>query len=164
MKLKLIFLLLIVLPVTLLAAEKQPICSQSGFRFSHDQLVFFPKPHSVMAGLYVIKNTSHQSLWILRAMKHNPGVSAGWASELAPGRSSTILLTRRPVKFTMQCQLQEKTGRAVNVSCKKVLHACQFERYVSHKPITSSYWVAENLSYQAMMKRLHARGFAFPAK
>lgn len=165
MKLKLFLLSLIVLPITLFAAEKQPQCHQAGLRFSHHEMVFFAKkPHLDKPGLYVIKNTSHQSLWILRAMKHNPGMNAGWASELAPGHSSAILLTRNPAQFTMECQAKEKTGPAVTVSCKKVLHVCQIETYVSHKPITASYWVAENLPHRDMMKHLEARGFRFPVK
>lgn len=165
MKLKLLFLSMMMFPIMLFAAEKQPFCDQSGLRFSHQQLIFFAaKPHLDKPGLYVIKNTSHNTLWINHVLKNNPGVSAGWASELAPDHSSAILLTRRPTKFAVVCQAQEKTGRAVNVSCKKVLRACQFTSYVSHKPITSSYWVAENLSHDAMMKRLKARGFRFPSK
>ncbi|PIZ03935.1 MAG: hypothetical protein COY58_06720 [Gammaproteobacteria bacterium CG_4_10_14_0_8_um_filter_38_16] len=152
----------VALPVSLLAtaAEKFPAqCRVSGLRYEQANVLLFSQ-HTSKPRLYVMENTAHYPIWVTHEKKHNPGASAGWASQIMPMHWSSLLVTRR--HFSLTCQRQAKSGRISTVSCSAVLRVCQFSQFFSKNPISGGYWVAESLPYAALEAHIRKRGFELP--
>ena len=154
---KLVWLcLMVIFPVTLLAAEFPDFCRVSGLRFSDKAILLFSQ-HTAKPRMYVIHNISRKPIW-LNHEKNYPSASAGWASSLLPNHWSAILVTDR--NFDLQCQFQKKSGGMIALPCKQVIVACQFSEFYSKNPISGGYWVVENVLFRALGSRISARGFS----
>jgi hypothetical protein len=93
--------------------------------------------------IYIFYNKSKKTIILNRKQKKDPGASAGWASELNPGRSSALLINK---DFPLQCQTNLNTYQTT--PCERALNI----RHLIKKfdgPIDrqlSSYWLSENKS------------------
>ncbi len=137
------------------ATEKFPAqCRVSGLRYDHANLVLFAQ-HTAKPRLYAIQNNSKNAVWVVH--ESSRGMGAGWNSQLSPHHWTALLMTHPNFDFT--CHLVKKTGGMKTVPCKQVLQVCQFSHFYSKNPISGGYWVGENLTLNALMTRIRARGF-----
>ena len=107
------------------------------------------------SSLYLIRNKSHQRLWLTHPHKH-VGASAGWASLIAPGNWSAIWVSRK--NFLLQCRL-DQSGQKI-VPCNEYI-VLEFKKVIKTPKIAKnqSVWVAENLNKKTLLSRIKARGF-----
>jgi len=87
----------------------------------------------------VFYNTSKTSLILNRVLVDNPGVSAGWASQLDPKRWSALSWQGGDFKLSCQSSVEQHW---VSVPCNQVLKLYQGNQYLNPKP--GSYWLFEN--------------------
>lgn len=150
----------IIFSVSAFAVTKFPTqCRVSGLRYEKDNVVLFAQ-HTAKPRLYVMENVARHPIWVIHERKNNPGAGAGWASQMMPTHWSSLLVTRP--HFSLTCQFQEKSGKVKTIPCKAVLRACQYSQFFSKNPISSGYWVAENLPYAALALHIRKRGFELP--
>ena len=144
-----------VVSTAVFAVQSDPAqCKVSGLRYDHANVALFSQ-HTAKPRLYAIKNTSESAILITHDSTR--GMSAGWASQLSSQHWSGLLMTHP--NFDLSCYALKKIGGMKKVSCKQVLHVCQFSQLYSKNPISAGYWVGENLTLNALMTRIRARGF-----
>lgn len=141
------------------AFDKPYLCRVSGLKYAYASVIFFSQ-HTASPRLYAIHNMTHDTIWLTHERKH-PSASAGWSSELAPGRWSAILVTGR--KFDLQCNIQTRSGKMMMMPCERMVWVCQYSDFDSKNPIGGGYWVAENLMYHELSAHITKRGFVLPA-
>lgn len=108
--------------------------------------------------IYIFQNISKKLVLLNRYLRFDPGVSAGWATELLPGRWSAILLDQSP--FTLTCQFKQGIDYR-KISCKHVIKVWPISSFSSsnkQRPL-GSYWIAENKTCQGLRRRVKDRGF-----
>ncbi|EKD77765.1 MAG: hypothetical protein ACD_42C00189G0002 [uncultured bacterium] len=156
MTFKKIIFICVFLPATLFSAVHfPPQCRVSGLRYSKHAILFFSQ-HTAKPRLYVMTNISKNLIWLTHERK-NPGVGAGWDSQLRSKRWSALLVTQR--QLDLQCHVQLHSGTIKMIPCEKVLRACQFSQFYFQNPMSGGFWVVEDLPIKALEKRIQARGF-----
>lgn len=110
--------------------------------------------------IYFLQNVSNQSLWLDHPVDH-PSASAGWSSYSLPGKWSAILLNRK--NFAISCAVINP-GKVDYQDCSKVISVCTSKNAVFDSKRKGSYWLAENLTKDDMLKILEKRGVVFHEK
>ena len=99
---------------------------------------------------FLLTNTS-QAVVLLNRQFKTPGASAGWATQLSPGKT-TILALNIP-RFNLSCTAY-RPPRIANVDCQSVLNVCT---YPVQKNIVGSYWLAENIEANQALDKFAQR-------
>lgn len=145
MKRSFVFLCGMLISLTGIAATVfPPQCKKVAFAKVSAQTVLLAK--SATPRVYAITNVSKQSLW-MNHTKADPGASAGFASQIQPGRWSALLIRQKA--FEMDCHVVKSSGSLDIASCDQVLQVCQFQRLKVTKP--GEFWVVENVPKAALM-------------
>ncbi|HYF97992.1 MAG TPA: hypothetical protein VD770_03340 [Coxiellaceae bacterium] len=100
------------------------------------------------AEVVVIYNKSSKPLLLNRILVNNPGVSAGWSSDLDPDRWSALSWQG---SFTLSCQ-QSVDQQWQSIPCAQVLQL--YKPAASKKMAQGSYWLVENKTKPQLMARL----------
>ena len=104
--------------------------------------------HPAQAELVLLHNVSRDPILLNRVLVNNPGVSAGWLSQLDPRRWSALSWEG---DFTLSCQrFIDKSMQTV--PCSQVLKL--YKPVAEKKMARSSYWVVENKTRSVMINAL----------
>ena len=108
--------------------------------------------------VYFLKNITAQGIWIDHPIQHH-SASAGWSSYLQTGNWSTLLVNRK--NFAISCAAIEP-GKVKYLNCSKVLSVCSPKiTPPSSSEQKGTYWVAEDLKWDVLLKKVEKRGFRF---
>ncbi len=99
-------------------------------------------------GVVLIKNKSNSLIMLNRVMRDNPGVSAGWGSQIDSERWSALSWQGQ---FILSCQLVNQQATQ-NIPCSKVLQL--YQPMAQNKIAQGSYWLVENKTKAFMVRTL----------
>lgn len=129
-------------------------CAGSGFSFSGKELILNKGTGGVL-NLYLIHNTSEDTIYMNHEVKNDPGAQAGWSTELGPGNWTAFSLDK--VNFNFTCG-KMVPGKFDQVSCGDELSACKFTNAEFSKSAKGSYWVSENKTLEETLATIKSRG------
>jgi hypothetical protein len=120
--------------------------------------IILPGPDQARTGkLYFFKNVSQQSLWL----DHPVGrvsASAGWSSYLRTGNWAAMMLTRK--NFAVSCSVINP-GKVDELECVKAISVCVAKSTDTVPNQKSTYWLAEDKSWDDLVKAMTRRGVHF---
>ena len=94
-------------------------CVESGFRHEDGQVILNPGA-GYKEGLFLLHNVSGETFQVTHPVR-NPGASAGWASEIGPGRWSAF--AAGPGNFALIC-VKPEAGDMKTLPCEEALKVC----------------------------------------
>lgn len=110
-----------------------------------------PELQAAKSTLFLIQNTSTQTLWITHPTQ-NPGASAGYTSELNPGKWSALAL-KKP-KFALGC-VESRPGHEQAISCAQNIRVCAYAK--APQGNDGNYWLVENQTLSKLLKTIKHR-------
>lgn len=113
-----------------------------------NQLLLKPEA-AAPSTVFIVRNQSSGSLLLNRVLANNPGVSAGWSSNLDSKQWSALNLRAGDV-FNLSCL--SPSGQIV--SCKASLQLYQLKTVPASVSSESSYWVVENQTKKQLLQAL----------
>ncbi len=127
-----------------LNVEARPSCNDLDLKpISVHQSI--PRLTKLKDSVWVFHNKSHLKVSLNRVLLKNPGLQAGWGSELQPGRWSVLVLNQP--EFRLSCRSRS------NSSCRHVLEIYRLNLLKPPRAgFDSSYWLLENQSCAALKK------------
>lgn len=111
--------------------------------------------------IYFIRNLSSQSLWLDHPVEKHRSAHAGWSSYLRPGKWSAILVNRK--NFELSCAVIQP-GNLSYQDCTKAISVCVPNQATFDSKRKGSYWLAEDLEWDELLKALEKRGVQFNSK
>jgi hypothetical protein len=105
--------------------------------------------------IYFLHNISSKSLWIDHPLEGKQSAKAGWASFVQPGKWSALILNRKD--FVISCAIIEP-GKVNYQECAKAVAVCTPEKTTFDSKRKGSYWLAEDKTYEDLLKALEQRG------
>lgn len=129
-------------------------CADTSLGFSGKELILNQGTEGAL-NLYLIHNVSKDTIYLNHEPKDNPGASAGWSTELAPGNWAAISVDK--VSFGFTCG-KMVPGKFDEVPCKDEISACKFSSAQFSDQAKGSYWVSENKSLQETLGTIKSRG------
>jgi len=109
--------------------------------------------------LSVFCNQTSATVFMQRVAFDNPGVQAGWSSELPAHCCSVFLADKSP--FVFSCSEQSSSGLSL-IDCKKDLLVGPLTwngKMLTQEPTSGSYWVAEAISVDDVPLVVRHKGF-----
>lgn len=104
--------------------------------------------------VFFLHNISKNTL-VLDHPVEKVGASAGWSSYLSPGNWSAIALSKPD--FAIRCVVVMKNEKSVLGDCSKLIKVCK-PNLQDQEIRSGSYWLVENLVWDAFLKMLSRRG------
>lgn len=130
-------------------------CNEDGVNYQAPEYMLVSK--SKRGRAYFIHNTSEQVVLVNHEKDHDLGVSAGWASTIAPGNWSVILIS--DPNFNLTCQVPQANDQFVSEPCGKLLTICEpKEQRLLPRAGSGSYWIIENVTMQKALLVTKVRG------
>lgn len=105
--------------------------------------------------VFLINNDSDSVLWVTHPVD-NPSASAGWSSQLEKKRWSALLVDKN--KFELSC-IESKPGHEQQIPCEGMLSICEWSKLKIPPVAKGTFWVAENMSLNALINHLGGKGF-----
>lgn len=143
-----LFLVLMFINSYAMAAVEFPTNCQGIANVEQNWVIDSAKP-----SLYLINNQSEHDLWLIHTQK-NPSASAGWTSQLSPGKWTAIMMDRKG--FTFSCT-ESRPGHEQRVACSNAIAVCLQQAKLPSKN-GGAYWVAENLPIKQLISAIQRRG------
>ena len=123
---------------------------------SQDKNIILAGPDSSgVAQVYFFKNTGTQGVWIDHPTHRT--ANAGWSSYVRTGHWSAFLLNRK--NFEISCSVIQP-GKVDNLNCANVISVCTPKEVSFKTPPKGSYWLAEDKSWDDIVKDVTRRGVA----
>lgn len=113
------------------------------------------------SSLIFIHNLTSADLWVTHPVT-NPGASAGWTSRLQGENWAALALSKGP--FVLNC-IESKPGHEQQVPCEGAIAVCKWTGKKVKTPARdrkTTFWVAEDMSLDALIAAVGARGFVIP--
>lgn len=119
------------------------------------------------ATLFWFHNKSNQAVLLNRVMKSDPGVQAGWASAIDPGRWSIISLSQMNARgkktITFNCSSwSDGEGPVKPLDCAKVISSGEVVGTRLPEAFQSGFWFAENKSLLGLRKQFQYWKVPYP--
>lgn len=130
-------------------AENVSMSSYQAAVVQQNQLLLKPEA-SAPSTVFIVHNQSAGSLLLNRVLANNPGVSAGWSSNLDSKQWSALNLRVGDI-FSLSCL--SSSGQVV--SCKDSLQLYQLNAVPASVSSQSSYWVVENQTKKQLLVHLN---------
>ena len=131
-------------------------CVESGFRYEDGQVILNPGAGD-KEGLFLLHNVSGGAFQVTHPVK-NPGASAGWASEISPGRWSAFAAGSED--FALIC-VKPEAGDMKKLPCEKVLKVCGLPNPKMPSNLSGSFWAAEDKELNALLEDVKSRGISW---
>ncbi len=142
---KVLFLILSMLSVNAFSSEMADLnCASKEIKAEGLRLLLNTKTAATQ--IYVFKNKTQNELELNHIKKG--GMGAGWASSLASGNWSALMVTEK--NFNLTCATKGKA-----ISCKKALQICQTKK--TRIKADGSYWIFENQGWKEAAEGLEAK-------
>ena len=125
-----------------------------GIQTTYDQIILNATQSAENSAVYMLQNTSDQSIYVNHPADHPGTASAGWASRLDPNQWSALALDRE--NFAITCHAILNQGKIQDVPCANVLNV---KRIKASTNTSGSYWIAENMPYKKVLQVMGSRGF-----
>ncbi len=122
---------------------------------SENKEIILPGPEEARKNkLYVVKNLTDKSIWLDHPVLH-PSASAGWSSYLRKNNASALIVNRK--NFNLNCAVI-KPGKVDYLDCAKAVSICSPKEVLFKSSRKGTYWIAEDQSWEELMKTLDKRG------
>ncbi|MCL4243651.1 MAG: hypothetical protein KJ002_00725 [Candidatus Dadabacteria bacterium] len=133
-----------------------PGCVESGFRHEDGQVILNPGAGD-KESIFLLHNISDGTFQVTHPVK-NPGASAGWTSEIGPGRWSAFAAGSED--FRLSC-VQPVDGNMKTLPCEKVLAVCGLPNPRMPSDLSGSFWVSEDKELNALLEDVKSRGISW---
>ena len=131
-------------------------CLESGFKREGGEVVLNPDAANKQS-LFLLHNISGETFQVTHPVK-NVGASAGWTSEIGPGRWSAFAADSKD--FALSC-VQFADGNMKNLLCEKVLKVCELPNPKMPPDLSGSFWVSENKNAEGVLAEIKSRGITW---
>lgn len=131
-------------------------CAGTGFR-QEDGQVILNAGSADREGIFLLQNVSGAAFQVTHPVK-NVGASAGWTSEIGPGRWSAFAAEGED--FALSC-MQLTDGDMKTLPCEKVLKVCELPDPKMPADLSGSFWVSEDKELNALLEDVKSRGIGW---
>lgn len=121
-------------------------CSPAKVQVKNRMFILNKGYKSKNSKIFLITNKSNQVILVNHPEKDGHA-SAGWGSNLQPGNWSALLLSKKD--FAITCTIVN-AGNVQDLDCGNVIKVCEANAQVKNE--TSNYWIAEDKSFDDMVK------------
>lgn len=154
-KILIIIMLLIVSSATVAATKVN--CKHIKLESENKNIILPGVEGKGSAKIYFVENISKESLWLDHPITQR-SASAGWSSYVHAGKWSALIVNRK--NFVLTCAII-KPGKVDYQNCGKAISICVPEKVVFDSKRKGSYWLAENQSWEDLLKVVEKRGIQF---
>lgn len=133
-----------------------PGCVESGFKEDGGEVVLNPGTADKQ-GLFLLHNVSGETFQVTHPVS-NGTASAGWTSEIGPGRWSAFAASSED--FKLSC-MQFADGSMKNLPCEKVLKVCELPNPKMPPDLSGSFWVSEDKNAEGVLAEIKSRGISW---
>lgn len=133
-----------------------PGCLDSGFKQDGGEVVLNPGTADKQS-LFLLHNISGETFQVTHPVK-NVGASAGWTSEIGPGRWSAFAASSED--FTLSCTKPDN-GDVKSLPCEKVLKVCELPDPKMPPDLSGSFWVSEDKNAEGVLAEIKSRGISW---
>ncbi|MCC6713446.1 MAG: hypothetical protein IT344_08805 [Candidatus Dadabacteria bacterium] len=130
-------------------------CAASGFRQAGGRVILNPGAGD-KEGVFLLHNVSGAAFQVTHPVK-NPGASAGWTSEIGPGRWSAFAAGSED--FALVC-VKPEAGETKTLPCEGVLKVCELTDAQMPADLSGSFWVSEDKELKALLEDVKSRGIS----
>jgi len=149
------FFVLFLLLLKVAIADTKNDCPPIAVTTDNENIVLTQHPHvKNPTQIYFIQNTSKNSIFIDR-VADNPGASAGWSTYLRSGNWAVLALNKKT--FAVHCAMIQP-GKVVALKCQDTITICTPPHLAMYKKIKGNFWLAEDKSWDAVIKILEKKG------
>lgn len=131
-------------------------CAESGFRYEGERVILNPGAGD-KEGLFLLHNVTGEAFQVTHPVK-NPGASAGWASEIGPGRWSAFAAGAED--FALMC-VKPEAGDMKTLPCEEVLKVCGLPNPEMPSDLSGSFWASEDKELKALLEDVKSRGISW---
>lgn len=136
--------------------EMPPGCLESGFKQAGGEVVLNPGAADKQS-LFLLHNVTDGALQVTHPVK-NVGASAGWTSEINPGRWSAFAADSE--NFALSC-MQFTDGKMKTLPCEKMLKVCELPNPKMPADLSGSFWVSEDKNEEGVLAEIKSRGISW---
>lgn len=137
------------------AANALAKCETSEIQWQAGEMVLHvEKDHE--PNIYFLHNVSKSVFLWLNHEKRDPSASAGWGSQLKPGKWSALMVSQP--RFKLTCA-QLVNNAMITISCEGILTACHIDHFDNHSgaAVNTTFWIVENATFDEIIQRLQER-------
>lgn len=131
-------------------------CAGSGFKLEGGRVILNPGAGD-KEGLFLLHNASDAAFQVTHPVK-NVGASAGWTSEIGPGKWSAF--TAGSEDFALVC-VKPEAGDVKTLPCEEVLKVCELPNPEMPSDLSGSFWVSEDKELNALLEDVKSRGISW---